>query len=87
MFAVNLAEFNRVDDQADVAVPREPHAVMLVTCLVAHAHTILQFAGMAADVEDRGQRLFDFHGPVQDRPIDIRRRQALLMKMELLHDA
>ena len=49
----DLAELQRVDDQADVAVPGEPDAVRLEGRLVAVASP----AGVAAHVEHRRQLL------------------------------
>jgi hypothetical protein len=48
--ARQLAELQRIDDEADVAVLREPEAVILEGGLVAVATT----AGVAADVENGG---------------------------------
>ena len=49
---VDLAEFEGVDDEADVAVAGEPVAVMLVGDLVAVADAVLCHVAVAADVED-----------------------------------
>src|SRR5207248_2780146 len=49
--AGDLPQLQGVDDQADVAVAGEPHAVVLEGGLVAVAPA----PGVAADVQDRGQ--------------------------------
>ena len=59
MFARDLAELDRVEDEADVAVPRKPDPVVLIGRLVADPHAILHPAPVPADVEDRRQRLGD----------------------------
>ncbi len=60
MLATDLAELHGVDDHAGVAVACVPDAVVLVAGLVAEADAVLDHNGMAADVEDGGQGLFDF---------------------------
>src|SRR5207245_1219647 len=65
-----LAKLQRVDDEADVAIPRAPDSMVLKSGLVAVAVP----AGVAADVEDGGQLALDFlraveiPGHVQPRP-------------------
>ena len=56
MEAGDLAELHCVDDEADVAVGREPHAVILEGGLV----TVATPAGVAAHVEHGRQLAFDF---------------------------
>ena len=70
VFALDFAQLQRVDDQADVAVGREPHPLVLVRRLVAVAAAV----GVAADVQDRRQLALDLlrpeevAGDVQPRP-------------------
>ena len=51
--AFDLAELNRVDRQANVAVPREPSPVVLVVGFVSEADPILFDATVTADIENR----------------------------------
>ena len=73
----DLAQLQRIDDQADVAVPGEPDAVRLVGHLVAVAAA----AGVAADVEDGGQllALLDLGGAVEVAG-DVQARAALVVQ-------
>src|SRR5262249_41675038 len=61
VLARDLAQLQRVHDQADVAVGGEPHAVVLERRLVAVAAA----AGVAADVEDRRQPARRLPRPVE----------------------
>src|SRR5262249_39741852 len=61
VLAGHLAELERVDDEADVAVVGEPQPVVLKRRLVAVAAA----AGVAADVEDRRQLSLRLLRPVQ----------------------
>jgi hypothetical protein len=53
--ALDLAELQRIDDQADEAVAGEPGRVVLVVGLVAVADTPLLDLAVTAQVEDRRQ--------------------------------
>ena len=59
--AWDLPELQRVDDQADIAVGREPHAMILKRGLVA----VTASSGMAADVQDRRGRELGVLGQVE----------------------
>ena len=65
MLAANLAELHGVDDEAGVAMSRKPHAVVLIARFVAHADAVFHHIGMAADVEDGGQRFVHLGGQVE----------------------
>ena len=55
--ALDLAELQRVEDEADVAVRREPGGVVLVRRLAAVGDAAFNHVAVPADVEDRRQRL------------------------------
>src|SRR5262249_23768531 len=59
--AGNLAQLQRIDNEANVTVAREPNAVVLECRLVA----VAALAGMTADVKDGRQLSIDFLGPIQ----------------------
>src|SRR5207244_4752199 len=59
--APDLAELQRVQDNADVAVAAEPHPVVLEGGLVA----VAAFVAVAADVDDRRQFALGLFGPVE----------------------
>jgi len=63
--AFDLAELERVDDHADVAVAGEPGAVVLIEGLVAIGDAVLLLLAVAADVENGGELSFDRLGTEQ----------------------
>ena len=83
MLAADLAELHRVNDEAHVAVSREPLAVMLVARFVSEAHAVLHHVAVAAHVEDRGQAARGFF-----RAVKIRRhvKAGQRLVVHVLHD-
>jgi hypothetical protein len=67
VLAANLAELHGVDDEAGVAVLREPNAVMLVTRFVAETDAVLDDVRMAADIQNGRQGLLDLLGQIEVR--------------------
>jgi hypothetical protein len=65
MDALDFAELEGVDDEADVAIAGEPGAVMLVGNLVAVTHTVVDGRSVAAHIEDGGRRFFEGLGEVK----------------------
>ena len=53
MVALELTELNRVDDEADVPMTREPRGVMLIVGFGAVADAGLLHIRVAADIQDR----------------------------------
>ena len=82
VLAANLAELHGVDDEAGVTVPRVPHAVVLIARFVAHANAVFHDIGMAADVEDGGQR-FVHLGRQVEIGCDVKSRHGL--EVQLFH--
>jgi hypothetical protein len=76
--AWDFAELQRIDDQADVTVLREPHAVMLVGDFVSVADAVLDDRSVAADVENRGRRLTQLF-----RQIKVRRDVQSWQRLEV----
>src|ERR1041384_7561625 len=65
MQAFNFAELKRVDDETNVAIPREPFGVMLIECFRAIADAVLLNIAVAADVENRGGWFFEIFGNIE----------------------
>ena len=63
--AFEFAELDRVNDEADIAVPGEPGAVMLVVCFVAIIDAVNLHATVPANVEDRRRGGGEILGYVQ----------------------
>jgi hypothetical protein len=53
--ALEFAELDRIDDEADVPLTGEPRPVVLVVGLGAVADAVLLHVGVTADVQDRGR--------------------------------
>jgi hypothetical protein len=55
--ALDFAELERVDDEADVTIAGKPRAVVLIRHLVAVAHAVTDDGPVAAHVKHRWRRL------------------------------
>ena len=77
--ALDFAELQRIDDQADVTVLCEPPSVMLVRDFVSVADAVLNDRSVAADVENRGRRLAQVFRQVKVRG-DVEARHRLEMQ-------
>src|SRR5262245_33627782 len=82
MDALDFTQLYGVEDQTDVAIPREPGPMVLVGCLIPTANPVGDHGGMTANIKHRWQRLFDSLGQIEIG-CDIEARQRL--KMKLLH--
>jgi hypothetical protein len=65
VFAGDLAELERIQGEADVAVRREPRRVILVADFAAVRDAVLHDIAMPADVKNRRMRAGG------DRPIQV----------------
>ena len=77
--ALDFAELQRIDNQADVTVLCEPPSVMLVGDFVSVADAVLNDRSVAADVENRGRRLAQVFRQVKV-PGDVEARHRLEMQ-------
>ena len=65
MDALNFTQLQRVDNETDIAIAREPNTVMLVMNLVAETHAIFFHAPVTAHVKNRGRGFFDALGHIK----------------------
>ena len=79
--ALELAELDRIDREADVAVAREPRAVVLVAGLVAEAQLPVLNHRVSAGVEDGGSLLPAEVARHPEVGGDVEARQRLEMKL------
>ncbi len=82
MQSLNLAELERVDDEADVTITREPHAVMVICKLVSVANPVGDYWAVAANIKNGGCRLCQALGDIQ---VGGHVKTGTRLKMEVLN--
>src|SRR5438046_3148091 len=82
MDTLDFAELQRIDDEADVAILREPRAVVLVGNLVSVTHAVLDDRAVAANVEDGRSLAGQIFRQVKIRR-DVEARQRLEVQFQI----